>query len=178
MKPLLRQDPSLEARRLLFDRVEVCTTELLRRQPGHTLSLQRLHDALLRELGAAAGTYHQLQQRLKHAHAVFRVVERPGPLTDMHTWPLELREQYTGALRAAGLDLSPLVILVGPSESLDAGLLGGLEATLTALQARAQKDPALESDVRAVFSDLPELLEALAQALPTTTPPRNPAAEP
>ena len=166
----------MDARSLLFDQIEVNATEILRRQAGHTLSLQRLHDALVGELGAAAGSYHRLLQRLKRAPGVFQVDERAGALTETQAWPLEIREQYAGALRAAGLDLSPLVSLLQAEPSAESGLLGGLEATLAGLRARAQKDPALENDVRAVFSDLPDLLEALAQALPTTTPPHSPAA--
>ncbi len=149
---------------------------MLRRHACSTLSLRQLHESLVHELGPAAGTYHQLHQRLKQARGVFHVVERAGPLLDVNSWPREIREQYMDALSAAGLDFSPLVSLATVPDR-DPGILGGLEETLASLQARSGADPLLRADLVATLSELPNLLHALASATPPTTDPHNLPAE-
>ena len=161
----------------MIERIEACVTDVLRRQAGHTLSLQRLHEALVHELGTAAGSYHQLHQRLKQAGRAFVVFERPSPLLEDSAWPPEVRAQYAMALRNAGLDLSPLVSLTGVTEQPAPGLLNGLEETLGALRAQSASDPQLAADLLATLSDLADLQDALLTVPPTTTAPRDLLAE-
>ena len=152
--------------------------DVLRRQAGHTLSLQRLHDALVHELGAAAGSYHQLHQRLKQTGGGFVLFERPNPLVEASAWPSEVREQYADALRRAGLDLSPLVSLAGTADREQPGLLSGLEETLSTLRSQSDADPQLAADLLATLSDLADLQDALLRAPQTTTdPPGLPAGD-
>jgi hypothetical protein len=178
MKPKPQYSAGTEARRSLFEQIEAHAGEVLRRHTCHTLSLQQLHDALVHELGPAAGTYHQLQQRLKQARAVFHVVERAGPLLEECAWPREIREQYAGALREAGLDFSPLVSLAAASPGRDTGILGGLEETLASLHTRSRTDPLLSADLMAALNELPSLLQALETAPPPTIALHGPHAEP
>jgi|SRR5262245_11379248 len=138
------------------------------------MSLRRLHDALVRELGPVAGSYHQLHQRLKQAPASFQLLEQPSPLPGVANWPMELREQYSGALLDAGLDVSPLVSLADFASAETAGVLGGLERTLAALRAQRDLDPLLASDLLATLGELPQLQDALDQAQRTTSPLHDP----
>jgi hypothetical protein len=158
--------------------VNVCVMAILRRQAGHTLSMRRLHDALIHELGSAAGSYHQLHQRLKQTPATFQLHEQPSPLPGETTWPMEVREQYSGALQDAGLDLSPLVSLAEFGREETPGVLGGLQRTLAAVRAHRDLDPLLAADLLATLSELPQLQEVLERAQRTTTLPHGLPAEP
>jgi hypothetical protein len=162
----------------MMERIEAWVAEALRRQTGHTLSLQRLHDALAHELGPAAGTYHHLHQRLKQAQGTFVLQERPSPLIDESLWPVDMRQQYAGALRSVGIDLSPLVSLNATAEDHDPGVLGVLERTLTALRARCGADPAFAADLVNAIAELPNLQDALETGRPTTTGLRDPRKTP
>jgi hypothetical protein len=152
--------------------VNVHAIEVLSRQTGQTMSLRRLHDVLVHELGPVAGSYHQLHQRLKQAPASFQLLEQPSPLPGEASWPMELREQYSGALLDAGFDVSPLVSLADFAHAETPGVLGGLERTLAALRAR-DLDPLLASDLLATLAELPQLQDALEQVPPTTSPPHD-----
>ena len=152
-----------------MDRIETWISEALRRQAGHTLSLQRLHDGLVHDLGAAAGSYHQLQQRLKQARGSFHLQERAHPLADPIQWPSDIREQYENALRRAGIDLSPLVSLPAPPDHQERGILSVLEQTLCALRSACAADQAMTTDLASAFSDLADLQIAWEPAPPTTT---------
>src|SRR5687768_191261 len=104
--------------------IESYSAEVLRRSAGHALTLRRLHEALRQQLGPAAGTYHQLQYRLKQARTAFVILERPNPLVDETSWPESLRTEYTNALHAAGLDTSPVVALAARPDDENPGLVG------------------------------------------------------
>jgi hypothetical protein len=158
--------------------IEGFSAELLRRSAGRTLSLKRLHATLQQELGPAAGTYHQLQYRLKQARNAFLVLERSNPLGDEAAgWPENVRSEYITALDCAGLDLSPIVSLVVMEDEEPRGLLGELERTLKHLSERVRYEPGLEAELVTALAELPVLEQNLRSARPPTTARRDPRAE-
>ena len=153
--------------------IESYSAEVLRRSVGHALTLRRLHETLRQQLGPAAGTYHQLQHRLKQARSAFMILERPNPLVDDSSWPESVRTEYVNALHDAGLDTSPVVSLaVRPDD--EPGLFGELGRTLGHLCDRVRLHPALEAELVTVLTELPVLEQALGPALQTTRSPHDP----
>ena len=156
-----------------MDSIESCSTELLRRQAGRALSLLQLHELLLDELGARAGTYHQLHQRLKKSSAPLRILERSHPFPGESNWPLETRMLYERALEDAGYDLSPIVALA-PGADETPTVLDELRATLLGLSEQLQDGDRINIDIVAALTGLPELQNQTAAALRPTTPLRGP----
>jgi hypothetical protein len=155
--------------------IESYSAEVLRRSAGHALTLRRLHETLRQQLGPAAGTYHQLQHRLKQARSAFVILERPNLLVDDTSWPESVRTEYTNALHDAGLDTSPIVSLAVRPDA-EPGLVGVLGRTLGHLCDCVRADPALQPELITALTELPALEQALAPALQPTRSPRDPPA--
>ena len=139
----------------MIDSIETLATEQLRSHNGQTMTLSDLHATLVDELGPAAGTYHQLYQRLKRSRHRFVLFERrnavyPGEFPD------ECRTDYERALRTAGFDLSPVVTLAPESDESSDVLSTLRETLLTLSKTLASED--------AVASELIETVNALEQA--------------
>jgi hypothetical protein len=157
------------------DLIESCSTELLRRQAARALSLQQLHSLLVQELGASAGTYHQLHQRLKKTAAQLRLLERSPAFPAELDWPDDARLQYQRALVDAGYDASPIVALTTSVDDVP-NVLDDLRATLLELSEQLQEETRFSTHIIAALGGLPQLQQQAARAAqPTTLPPDPPA---
>ncbi len=155
-----------------MDSIESCSTELLRRHSGHALTLQRLHELLLQELGPAAGTYHQLHQRLKKSSAPLRILERADPFPSELDWPADTRSVYERALQQAGYDTTPIVALTPAAEDPPT-VLDDLRATLLELSEQLGQDDRFTIDIVAALTGLSGLHQQTGAATQPTTPPHD-----
>ena len=158
-----------------MDFIESFSTELLRRQAARALSLRQLHALLLQELGASAGTYHQLHQRLKKTAAPVRLLERSPAFPTELDWPEDARVQYQRALVDAGYDASPIVALTTSVDDAP-NVLDDLRATLLELSEQLQEER-FSADIIAALGGLPELQQRAARAAQPTSLPRDPPSE-
>lgn len=158
--------------------IEEQIAEMLRRSATKQLSLQQLHGLLVREIGGAAGSYHDLLSRLKRVSPRFLVLDRPDPLRNNTGWSWEVREAYVSALDHAGIDLSPLVSFAPAqvaAEDDPADVIAVLRSTLVRLTPQLAQDPAISEDIVAALSGITNLS---VPAMPTTILPRDPPAAP
>ena len=149
-------------------------SELLQRDPNRSLTVQQLHTLLIHEVGPSAGTYHDLQARLKRAASRFLLVDRATPFAAEGGWSHEVREAYSGALDRAGVDFSPIVSLgpvpSGPEHPAD--VVAALRTTLLALSLELE-DPRAREDILSTLLAVSSCAGPVP-AMPTTTPPPGP----
>jgi hypothetical protein len=156
----------------MIDSIETLATEQLRLHNGQTMTLSDLHATLVDELGLAAGTYHQLYQRLKRSSHRFVLFERPSAVYPSE-FPDEWRSDYERALRTAGLDLSPVVTLVPQSDEAD-DVLSTLRETLLTLSKTLQSDEAVASELIETVNALEQVPWTRGEVQQPTSRPRRP----
>lgn len=143
--------------------LEARAKDILVRYPARSLSLPRLHELLVAELGTAAGTYHDLQAKLRQSEARFLILEPRDPLAASTDWPAEVRSAYTREItRLPGQE--PLVTLTDPFPSATESPLAALHRTLCDLRDANLGAPDL-------FWEMGQLDVLLTPAEPSTTPP-------
>jgi hypothetical protein len=156
----------------VINSIEALVTEHLRRRNGQTTTLSALHANLVDELGAAAGSYHQLYQRLKRCSQRIAVFERPNPVYAV-SWPEDCQADYERAMRGAGVDLSPVVTLVPEPDDEAESVFITMRATLLTLAKELQSDAALANEVIGAVMALREVPQVRAETPRPTTPPRS-----
>ena len=149
-------------------------TELLQRDPNRSFSVQQLHTLLIHEVGHSAGTYHDLQSRLKRSGGRFMLVDRASPLGPEGSWTHEVREAYSGALNRAGIDFSPIVSLSpsGSGEESEASVVAALRTTLLTLSLELD-DPRVREDILSTLLAVTPRAGPESEG-PTTTHPPGP----
>lgn len=156
----------------MIDSIEVLVTEHLRLRNGQTTTLSTLHANLIDEIGPAAGTYHQLYQRLKRSTHRFALFERPNPVYTV-SWPDDCQAEYERALRKAGVDLSPVITLVPETDDEPECVFTTLRATLLALSQELQADAAMANEVMGAITALQQIPRLRDEAPRPTSPPRD-----
>ena len=163
---------------MLIDAV-LRAADILRRQPGHTMPLARLHTQLREELGAV-GSYADLYRQLKKRPASFALVDTARILGGSDGWSGFVRERYDSALDGAGLGCCVRVTLTElPENARGAEIVAALTATIGSLSAELERDPALHEYARRAVDELTEVSRVMSAAAghPTTPPPDLPRAE-
>lgn len=151
----------------MYTVLQARASEVLERFPSRSLSLSRLHEILVAELGPAAGTYHDLHASLRQSTTRFLVMEPKDPLAAVDGWPAEVRSAYTEQLmQLPGGET--MVALTRTAGGIESDALGALHQTLCDLR---------DSGVSVVdqFREMTQLYDQLAQAAPSTIPPRLPS---
>lgn len=174
--------------------IEACTLALLRADPEFAVPISRLYDALLDEAGPIVAASGHLQERLRRRPDLFILLEpRPAPWEGAE-WPERVRQEYSAALRAAGLAQEPRVVPRSPPPISEGGgelelLLRQINDTLVDLWDATDDDPDARSQVAEALSTGTTIQNALRankrgarsdspppeRDRPTTPPPGPPA---
>lgn len=150
--------------------------QILRAQPGYTMTLSSLHAQLVAELGPRAGSYAEIYQQLRRRTDSFVLLNAPRFLA-AESWRGVLRESGAGEPGAAGSFVR--VALTEPLGEEDSDLVAAVNATVSALAACCVNDLTLAPYVERAAIEAAELSRALANAgtgHPTTPPPDLPPA--
>lgn len=156
----------------MIDSIEALVTEQLRLRTGRTMTLSTLHTNLVDEIGPAAGSYHQLYQRLKRCSHRIAMFERPNVVYTV-SWPADCQADYERAMRQAGVDLSPLVTLVPTQDDEPESVFSTLRATLLTLSKELQADATLANEVIGAVMALQEVPQVHAEKRRPTSRPRG-----
>lgn len=147
--------------------------QILRAQPACTMSLLELHARLRTELGAAAGTYAQLQRELKRRPQSFLLFDSPRLTDATRGWPAHVREDYDRALENSGLADGLRVALTELPMQTPDGPLGMAGNTVGELWRCAEQDAIMRQFLDSAASKLEEissLLQPDGEAEHPTTP--------
>jgi len=160
--------------------VERTAVRLLAERATPSLSLRELHALVVAEIGPGAGSYARFRDEIDGRADVFAIVLPDDPLVEAARWPTPVLTEYRSALRAAGLDAEPRVVLarsrvrdlpgtavLAPSlpASVDPGgspVLGQLGASLLELLGRARDNAPLARLLGSAMADAPGFARALA----------------
>lgn len=132
--------------------LETRILDLLRESPARSLPLREVHRILTAELGPGAGSLEQFRDRLNARPGAFLVVERESPLGDLTGWPATARAEYEHALRAAGLEVEP-VLTAFPIPSPGPDPLDEVDTALIDLWESAARCPALRAAIASALAD-------------------------
>ncbi|MCI0433410.1 MAG: hypothetical protein L0271_07160 [Gemmatimonadetes bacterium] len=167
--------------------VERAAVRLLAERASPSLSIRELHALLVAEVGPGVGSYARFRDDIDRRGDVFAIVLPDDPLTGAGAWPGTLLTEYRGALRDAGVDAEPRVVLarsrtrarthgavrIAEPRTLPEpapGLAGQLGASLLELLDRAQDDPALQRLLGSAMADAPVIARVLdPHSLPEST---------
>jgi hypothetical protein len=135
---------------------------ILQAHPGHSMSLRQLHAELVREMGAAAGTYAEIYYHLRRKSDYFAILDSPRVLSGWESWPGTVREAYDSALDEAGLGACTRVSLAEPITQ-DAGveLMALLSVTMGDIMALSDGNEALAAYIESATHDVAELNQIL-----------------
>jgi hypothetical protein len=175
LPPIYVPDSIVHSLRMSID-VVLRAAHILQTQPGFTMPLYRLHAQLVRELGAAVGSYGQIYQQLRNLTGSFALVDAPRLLNGTEAWPGQVQEAYDSALEGVGLGSCVRVMLTETEQKESCDLIAALSVTLGELAAQCGEDHVLTSYLAAANGQLPELNNAIisAETVRPTTPLRDP----
>ena len=150
---------------------------ILKRQPGYTMPLVRLHAQLVREFGPEAGSYGQIYQQLQKRAESFLVLDSARRLGGTDDWPRAVREEYNHALDQSGVGCCVSVTLTQAPPEHDADdFMATLNNTMADLLAACEQDPALKEFLERATEQLADIGRIIldAGAIRPTTRPRDP----
>jgi hypothetical protein len=165
--------------RMLIE-VVIRAAHILRRQPGYSMPLTRLHAQLVHELGPQAGSYAEIYQQLRRRTDSFAFFNAPRALSSGDTWRGIVRDGSAAALDSAGMGS---VVRVALTEALPreeaSDLAAALNTTMSELAALCAQDTTLAAYIERATIEVTELsrvLTAVETDRPTTLPPDPPRA--
>jgi hypothetical protein len=149
--------------------IEDQTIALLRAHPDFAMPLAELHRELTVFFGEEVGTRQRLRESIERRTTSFLVLESPSEAWNIAPPGSALRAAVQSAMRAAGWDAEPLVVLLrlpapGPDTRVDASesLLQQIRGTLVPVLARAPNGSDLQSAAAEALTAANELRRALA----------------